>query len=102
MVMRAFAEYEKLAAAAQGHMCAGQIGLRLAIHGLELPGIGEPEGRDRKRLGTFVEIGRCATDAIPAETGCRLGKRGRKFLDFGKIASPFCDPQTHERHYTPL
>jgi formylmethanofuran dehydrogenase subunit E len=95
MVMRTFAEYEQLAAAAHGHMCAGQIlGLRLAIHGLELLGIGEPEGRDRKRLVTFVEIDRCATDAIPLVTGCRLGKRALKFRDFGKIAATFCDLQT--------
>jgi formylmethanofuran dehydrogenase subunit E len=93
--MRTFAEYEQLAAAAHGHMCAGQIlGLRLAIHGLELLGIAEPEGMDRKRLVTFVEIDRCATDAIPVVTGCRLGKRALKFRDFGKIAATFCDLQT--------
>jgi formylmethanofuran dehydrogenase subunit E len=93
--MRTLADYERLAAAAHGHMCAGQIlGLRLAIHGLELLGIGEPEGRDRKRLVTFVEIDRCATDAIPVVTGCRLGKRALKFRHFGKIAATFCDLQT--------
>src|ERR1700720_4305332 len=92
MVMRTFAEYEERAAAAHGHMCAGQIlGLRLAIHGLELLGLDEPEGRDRKRLVTFVEIDRCATDAIPVVTGCRLGKRALKFRDFGKVAATFCD-----------
>lgn len=93
--MRTFAEYEQLAAAAHGHMCAGQIlGLRLAIHGLELLGVGEPEGKDRKRLVTFIEIDRCATDAIPVVTGCRLGKRALKFRDFGKVAATFCDLQT--------
>jgi formylmethanofuran dehydrogenase subunit E len=93
--MRTFAEYEQLAAVAHGHMCAGQIlGLRLAIHGLELLGVGEPEGKDRKRLVTFVEIDRCATDAIPVVTGCRLGKRALKFRDFGKVAATFCDLQT--------
>ena len=93
--MRAFAEYEERAAAAHGHMCAGQIlGLRLAIHGLELLGIAEPEGRDRKRLVTFVEIDRCATDAIPVVTGCRMGKRALKFRDFGKVAATFCDLET--------
>src|ERR1041385_9095120 len=90
--MRTFAEYEQLASVAHGHMCAGQIlGLRLALHGLELLGIDDPEGRDRKRLVTFVEIDRCATDAIPIVTGCRLGKRALKFRDFGKVAATFCD-----------
>jgi formylmethanofuran dehydrogenase subunit E len=90
--MRTLAEYEQLAAAAHGHMCAGQIlGLRMAMYGMKLLAIDEPEGRDRKRLVTFVEIDRCATDAIPIVTGCRLGKRALKFRDFGKVAATFCD-----------
>ena len=40
---------------------------------------------------TFVEIDRCATDAIAVVTGCRLGKRALKFRDFGKMAATFCD-----------
>ena len=90
--MRSLAEYEILAAAAHGHLCAGQIlGLRMAMYGAGLLGINDPEGADRKRLVTFVEIDRCATDAIPVVTGCRLGKRALKFRDFGKMAATFCD-----------
>jgi formylmethanofuran dehydrogenase subunit E len=51
----------------------------------------DPAGADRKRLITFVEIDRCATDAISIVTGCRLGKRALKFRDFGKLAATFCD-----------
>src|ERR1700691_3508129 len=95
--MRTLAEYEELAAAAHGHMCAGQIlGLRMAMHGLELLGVEDPEGADRKRLVTFVEIDRCATDAIPVVPGCRLGKRALKFRDFGKVAATFCDLRTQK------
>lgn len=90
--MKSLEEYEDLAARAHGHMCAGQIlGLRMAIYGVRLLGIEDPTGRDRKRLVTFVEIDRCATDAIPIVTGCRLGKRALKFRDFGKVAATFCD-----------
>ena len=86
---------EELATAAHGHLCAGQIlGLRMAVYGMELLGIQDPEGKDRKRLITFVEIDRCATDAIPVVTGCRLGKRALKFRDFGKVAATFCDLET--------
>jgi formylmethanofuran dehydrogenase subunit E len=93
--MKSLPDYEKLAAQAHGHVCAGQIlGLRLALHGLELLGIEDPEGKDRKRLVTFVEIDRCATDAITVVTGCRLGKRALKFRDFGKVAATFCDLQS--------
>jgi formylmethanofuran dehydrogenase subunit E len=93
--MKSFAEYEEMAAAAHGHMCAGQVlGLRMAIHGMSLLGIDDPAGKDRKRVVTYVEIDRCATDAIGVVTGCRLGKRALKFVDFGKMAATFCDLQT--------
>src|SRR5450631_3550362 len=77
---------------AHGHLCAGQVlGVRLAMLGLEKLGIEDPRGKDRKRLVTFVEIDRCATDAIAVVTGCRLGKRALKFRDWGKMAVSFLD-----------
>jgi formylmethanofuran dehydrogenase subunit E len=92
MPLKSFDEYVAMAEQAHGHMCAGQIlGLRLAIYGMKLLGLDDPTGADRKRLVTFVEIDRCATDAIPVVTGCRLGKRALKFRDFGKVAATFCD-----------
>lgn len=92
--MKPFEEYVSMAEAAHGHMCAGQIlGLRLAIYGMKLLGLDDPAGKDRKRLVSFVEIDRCATDAVPIVTGCRMGKRALKFRDFGKVAATFCDLQ---------
>ena len=80
------------AEAAHGHMCPGQIlGVRMALLGLKSLGIDDPVGADRKRLVTFVEIDRCATDAIGMVTGCRLGKRTLKFRDWGKMAATFVD-----------
>jgi len=80
------------AEAAHGHMCAGQIlGVRIALLGLKTLGIEDPLGFDRKRLITYVEIDRCATDAIGMVTGCRLGKRTLKFRDWGKMAATFID-----------
>jgi formylmethanofuran dehydrogenase subunit E len=77
---------------AHGHLCAGQVlGVRLAMLGIEQLGIEDPRGKDRKRLVTFVEIDRCATDAIAVVTGCRLGKRALKFRDWGKMAATFVD-----------
>jgi len=91
-MLKTLPEYELLAAEAHGHLCAGQVlGLRMALYGIKLLGLGDPAGADRKRLVTFVEIDRCATDAIPIVTGCRLGKRALKFRDFGKVAATFCD-----------
>jgi formylmethanofuran dehydrogenase subunit E len=80
------------AEAAHGHLCAGQVlGVRMALLGLDRLGIADPRGTDRKRLVTYVEIDRCATDAIALVTGCRLGKRALKFRDWGKMAATFVD-----------
>jgi formylmethanofuran dehydrogenase subunit E len=88
-------EYLREAEQAHGHLCAGQVlGVRMAMLGLERLGIEDPRGKDRKRLVTFVEIDRCATDAIAVVTGCRLGKRALKFRDWGKMAATFVDVST--------
>ena len=92
--MKTFDEYLAIAAQVHGHICAGQVlGLRMALYGVKLLGLEDPAAIDRKRLITFVEIDRCATDAISVVTGCRLGKRSLKFRDFGKAAATFCDLQ---------
>jgi formylmethanofuran dehydrogenase subunit E len=93
--MKSFDEYVQLAEIAHGHICAGQIlGIRMALCGLAHLGLDDPTGAHRKRLISYVEIDRCATDAIGVVTGCRLGKRALKFRDFGKMAATFCDLET--------
>jgi len=90
--MESFDDLLRQAELAHGHLCAGQIlGVRLAMLGCLRLGIAEPRTADRKRLVTFVEIDRCATDAIAVVTGCRLGKRALKFRDWGKMAATFVD-----------
>ena len=80
-----------------GHMCAGQVlGVRMAVLGCQRVGVQEPRGRDRKSLLVFVEIDRCAADAINTVTGCRLGKRTLKFHDYGKLAATFLNTKTNE------
>jgi formylmethanofuran dehydrogenase subunit E len=90
--MDSFDELLRQAEAAHGHLCPGQIlGVRMALLALSRLGIADPRGADRKRLVTYVEIDRCATDAISLVTGCRLGKRALKFRDWGKMAATFVD-----------
>ena len=85
-------DYLREAETAHGHLCAGQVlGVRMAMLALQKLGIDDPRGKDRKRLVTYVEIDRCATDAIAVVTGCRLGKRALKFRDWGKMAATFVD-----------
>jgi formylmethanofuran dehydrogenase subunit E len=87
-----FDELLRDAEIAHGHLCAGQVlGVRMAMLGCQRLGIAEPRTSDRKRLVTFIEIDRCATDAIAVATGCRLGKRALKFRDWGKMAATFID-----------
>src|SRR5213592_311594 len=93
--MKSLSEYLVDAEQAHGHLCAGQVlGVRMAMLGMEKLGIEDPRGADRKRVVTFVEIDRCATDAIGVVTGCRLGKRALKFRDWGKMAATFVDVQS--------
>jgi formylmethanofuran dehydrogenase subunit E len=93
--MKTLDQYLEDAAVAHGHLCAGQVlGVRLAMHGLRQLGLEDPQGKDRKRIVTFVEIDRCATDAVMVVTGCRLGKRALKFRDWGKMAATFVDVET--------
>jgi len=93
--MKTLEEYMALAAQNHGHMCPGQVlGIRMAMLGLKSLAIDDPV-MYRKRLVTLVEIDRCATDAVSLVTGCRLGKRSLKFLDFGKVAATFVDLETH-------
>jgi len=79
-----------------GHMCAGQvIGVRMAMLGCRLVGIEDPKAPEfRKKLIVYVEIDRCATDAIESVTGCRMGKRTLKFKDFGINAATFLNLDT--------
>jgi formylmethanofuran dehydrogenase subunit E len=93
--MKTLDEYLEDASVAHGHLCAGQVlGVRMAMFGLKKLGLEDPQGKDRKRIVTFVEIDRCATDAVVVVTGCRLGKRALKFRDWGKVAATFVDTET--------
>jgi len=78
-----------------GHLCAGQVlGVRMSMLGLREIGISDPKGADRKSLIVFVEMDRCATDAVQSVTGCSLGKRSMKFLDYGKMAATYLNTKT--------
>ena len=74
----------------RGCACPGQVlGVRMAMLGCQLLGIDNPT--QGKRLIIYVEIDRCMADAIAAVTGCRLGKRTLKHMDYGKCACTFVD-----------
>lgn len=102
MQMQDFAsfDFEKLleeSSRIHGHLCPGQVlGVRMAVLGLREIGLADPKGRDRKNIMVFVEMDRCATDAVQSVTGCSLGKRSLKFLDYGKMAATFMNIKTNK------
>lgn len=78
-----------------GHLCPGQVlGVRMSMLGLREIGIDDPKGKDRKNIIVFVEMDRCATDAVQSITGCSLGHRTMKFMDYGKMAVTFFNLKT--------
>jgi formylmethanofuran dehydrogenase subunit E len=78
-------------ARAHGHLCPGQvIGVRMAMLGCRLIGLDAPRKLPQlKKLIVYVEIDRCATDAIAYVTGVKLGRRSLKFMDNGIMAATF-------------
>jgi formylmethanofuran dehydrogenase subunit E len=83
-------------AQAHGHLCPGQVvGVRMALLGCRLVGLDDPEDRSRiKKLLVFVEMDRCAADAIAHVTGVKLGRRSLKFVDYGIMAASFMNLET--------
>jgi formylmethanofuran dehydrogenase subunit E len=93
--MRSFDELLQESSAIHSHHCAGQVlGVRMAMVGCREVCIDEPKGC--KKLVLYVEMDRCATDAVQAVTGCSLGKRTLKFLDYGKMAATFVNTETQQ------
>ena len=93
--MRSFEELLQESSSIHGHHCAGQVlGVRMAMVGCREVEIDEPKGC--KKLIVYVEMDRCATDAVQAVTGCSLGKRTLKFLDYGKMAATFVNAETQQ------
>jgi formylmethanofuran dehydrogenase subunit E len=84
-------------ASAHGHLCPGQVvGVRMAMLGCRLIGLDEPTRIDQiKKLIVFVEMDRCAGDAVAYVTGVKLGRRSLKFMDYGIMAATFVNLETN-------
>jgi formylmethanofuran dehydrogenase subunit E len=83
-------------AKAHGHLCPGQVvGVRMAMEGCRRIGLDNPRERSQiKKLIVYVEMDRCAADAISTVTGARLGRRSLKFVDNGIMAATFVNLET--------
>jgi formylmethanofuran dehydrogenase subunit E len=89
--MQDFETLLKGSARNHGHLCPGQVvGVRMAMLGCELIGLDDPGHPDQiKKIVVYVEIDRCAADAIAYVTGAKLGRRSLKFVDHGIMAATF-------------
>ena len=73
-----------------GEICPGIVmGTRMTMAGLRE--LGRDPLEKRYDLIVYVEIDRCATDAIQAITGVSLGHRSLKHMNYGKFAATFID-----------
>ena len=81
------------ARAYHGHLCHGMVmGVRMARYGCRLLEIDDP--RSYRDLMVYVEIDRCASDAVGVVCGVTLGRRRLKHKDYGKLAATFVDLAT--------
>jgi formylmethanofuran dehydrogenase subunit E len=96
--MKPFADLLASSAAAHGHMCPGQVvGVRMAMLGCRLIGLDDPTSQVQiKKLIVFVEMDRCAGDAVAHVTGAKLGRRSLKFVDYGIMAATFVNLETEK------
>lgn len=80
-------------AALHKHLCPRQVlGVRMGMLvaervPFELPQCG-------KRLLAFVETDGCFADGVSVATGCSMGHRTMRLMDYGKVAATFVDTLT--------
>jgi len=94
--MKSLEECLREAVSFHGEECPGQvIGTRMAMIGCRAIGLEHPRSdRERKKIIVYVEMDRCAADAVMAITGCRIGKRTLKMMDYGIMAATFVNLET--------
>jgi formylmethanofuran dehydrogenase subunit E len=77
------------------HLCPRQVlGARMSLLAAEMLELELP--RADKQLLVIAETDGCTVDGIIAVTGCHVGGRTLRILDFGKVAATFVDTHTEE------
>lgn len=87
------AELLEQSTALHHHLCPRQVlGARMGMYAGVLLGLALPQ--TNKRLFAFVETDGCFTDGVSVATGCWMGRRTMRLVDYGKVAATFVDTQT--------
>ncbi|KAB8141324.1 formylmethanofuran dehydrogenase [Chloroflexia bacterium SDU3-3] len=77
------------------HICPRQVlGVRIGMCAAELLGLYLPQ--EDKRLLAFVETDGCFADGVAVATGCWMGHRTMRLIDYGKVAATFVDTRTNQ------
>lgn len=83
-------ELLEISSARHKHVCPRQVlGVRMGMLAAKLLSLPLPQ--TNKRLLTIVETDGCFADGIAVSTGCELGHRTLRLIDFGKVAATFID-----------
>lgn len=92
--------YMEESAARHHHLCPRQVlGIRMGLYGLMALGLTdtryEPRFHNkRKHLLTIVETDGCGADGVAVATGCYVGRRTLRVVDFGKMAVTLVNTKT--------
>lgn len=75
------------------HICPRQVlGVRIGMCAASMLGLDLPQAD--KRLLAFVETDGCFADGVAVATGCWMGHRTMRLIDYGKVAATFVDTKT--------
>ena len=81
----------KESAALHRHLCPRQVlGVRMGLLAGKLLDLPLPQGDD-KRVFVFMETDGCGADGVSVASGCWVGRRTMRIVDFGKLAATFVD-----------
>ncbi|MCC7449317.1 MAG: TraR/DksA C4-type zinc finger protein [Anaerolineae bacterium] len=75
------------------HLCPRQVlGARMGVYAADLFGVELPQ--DNKRFYAFVETDGCFADGVSVATGCWLGRRTMRLMDYGRVAVTIVDTES--------
>ena len=94
IVMTTIQPFLDQTSALHNHLCPRQVlGIRMGMYAADLLELNLPQAD--KRLFTFVETDGCFADGVAVATGCWLGHRTMRLIDYGKVAATFVDTEPH-------
>lgn len=81
------------ASARHDHLCPRQVlGVRMGMYAATLLDLPLPQ--TDKRVLTLIETDGCFADGVAVASGCEIGHRTLRLVDYGKVAATFIDTQT--------